>query len=144
MFRHIIVFSVAICAMRCVTRQFQCDVPNHICSLSVSPLSQGPVCFVWQTEVIPRKMFHSRLQNKSFQQMQPIICLYCICYFSPYVFRAFTGPSSGVSWAACLCYHLVHVVLLSVRASADGQTTALHEPNGSINKQPRTPLMMGQ
>jgi hypothetical protein len=26
----------------------------------------------------------------------------------------------------------------------NGQTTALHEPNGNINKQPRTPLMMGQ
>jgi hypothetical protein len=88
--------------------------------------------------------------------MQPIICLYCICYFPPYMFRALTGPLSGVSWAACLCYHFVHVVLLSVRASADGglvvlirprmheQTTALHEPNSSINKQPRTPLMMGQ
>ena len=59
MFRYISVFSVAMCAMRCVTRQFQCDVPNHICSLSVSPLSQGPVCFVRQTEVIPHKMCHS-------------------------------------------------------------------------------------
>jgi hypothetical protein len=51
--------------------------------------------------------------------MQPIIYLYCIYYFSPYMFRALTGPSSGVSWAACLCYHLVHAVLLYVRASAD-------------------------
>jgi hypothetical protein len=66
-----------------------------------------------------------RSQNKSFQQMQPIICLYCMCYFSPYMFRVLTGPSSGVSWAACLCYHLVHVVLLSVRASADGGLVVL-------------------
>jgi hypothetical protein len=51
--------------------------------------------------------------------MQPNIYLYCICYFSPYMFRALIGPSSGVSWAAYLCYHLVHAVLLSVRASAD-------------------------
>jgi hypothetical protein len=89
--------------------------------------------------------------------MQPIVYLYCMCYFSPYMFRALTGPSSGVSLAACLCYHMVHAVLLSVRVSADSglvvldhrprmhrQTTALHEPNGSTNKQPRTPLMMGQ
>jgi hypothetical protein len=33
---------------------------------------------------------------------------------------------------------------LSVRPRTHGQSTALHEPNGSINKQPRTPLMMGQ
>jgi hypothetical protein len=52
--------------------------------------------------------------------MQPNIYLYCICYFSSYMFRALTGPSSGVSWAVCLCYYLVHAVLLSVRASADG------------------------
>jgi hypothetical protein len=52
--------------------------------------------------------------------MQPIIYLYCMYYFSPYMFRALTGPSSGVSWAACLCCHLVHAVLLSVRAFADG------------------------
>jgi hypothetical protein len=52
--------------------------------------------------------------------MQPNIYLYCICYFSPYMFRALTGPSSGMSWAACLCHHLAHAVLLSVRASADG------------------------
>jgi hypothetical protein len=51
--------------------------------------------------------------------MQPIIYLYYMCYLSPYLFRALTGPSSGVSWAACLCYHLFHAVLLSVRASAD-------------------------
>jgi hypothetical protein len=63
-----------------------------------------------------------RLQNKSFQQMQTIIYLYCICYFSPYMFRALTDSLSGVSWAACLCYNLVHAVLLSVRASADART----------------------
>jgi hypothetical protein len=90
--------------------------------------------------------------------MQPIIYLYCICYLSPYMFRALTGPSSELSWAACLCYHLVHAVLLSVRASSDsnlvvrqdhrprthGETTALLESNGGINKQRKTPLMMGQ
>jgi hypothetical protein len=51
--------------------------------------------------------------------MQPIIYLYFMCYFSSYTFRALTGPSSGVSWAACLCYHLVHAVLLSVLASVE-------------------------
>jgi hypothetical protein len=51
--------------------------------------------------------------------MQPNIYLCCICYFSLYMFRALTGPSSGVSWAACLCHHLAHAVLLSVRASAE-------------------------
>jgi hypothetical protein len=38
------------------------------------------------------------------------------------MFRALTGPSSEVSWAACLCHHLAHAVLLSVRASADART----------------------
>jgi hypothetical protein len=33
---------------------------------------------------------------------------------------------------------------LSVRPRTHEQTTALHEQNGGINKQPRAPLMMGQ
>jgi hypothetical protein len=51
--------------------------------------------------------------------MQPNIYLY-LYMFSPYMFRALTGPSSGVSWAACLCHHLAHAVLLYVRAFAKG------------------------
>jgi hypothetical protein len=81
-----------------------------ICILVTSPLTLTNL----GTEIL------LSLQNKSFQQMQPNIYLYCICYFSPYMFRALTGPSSGVPWAACLCHHLAHAVLLSVRASADG------------------------
>jgi hypothetical protein len=67
--------------------------------------------------------------------MQPIICLYCIRYFSPYMFRAFTCPSSGVSWAACLCYHLVHAVLLSVRASTDGGLVDKATVSGRTDRQ---------
>jgi hypothetical protein len=32
-----------------------------------------------------------------FQQMWLILYLYFLCFLSPYMFRAFTGPSSGVS-----------------------------------------------
>jgi hypothetical protein len=44
---------------------------------------------------------------------------------------------------------LLYMLLLTLRVSGHrprthGQTTALREPNGSINKQPRTPLTMGQ
>jgi hypothetical protein len=90
-----------------------------------------------------------RLQNKSFQQMQPTIHLYCICYFSPYMFRALTGPSSGVSRAACLCYHLAPISIINNTISGNTWQVksffVIHwEPNGSISKQPGTPLMMGQ
>jgi hypothetical protein len=96
--------------------------------LSFMPLLCGLLLHLAET-ILMRHRFHydinCGLQNKSFQQMQPNICLYCICYFSPYMFRALTGPSSGVSWAACLCHHFVHAVLLSVRASADGGLVVL-------------------
>jgi hypothetical protein len=71
-----------------------------------------------------------RLQNKSFQQMQPIIYLYCICYFSPYMFQALTRPSSGVSWAACFMLPFGScsaVVCLCVRGRTDRQQHCMNQ-----------------
>jgi hypothetical protein len=42
--------------------------------------------------------------------------LYFLCFLSPYMFRAFTGPLSGVSWAAVLLpFGSCRVCWLSVR-----------------------------
>jgi hypothetical protein len=76
--------------------------------------------------------------NKGFQQMQLNIYLYCI-HFHPTCFGPPTGPSSGVSWAASLCRHLAHAVLLYIRVrqghrpQTHGYTATLHEPNGGMN-----------
>jgi hypothetical protein len=43
-----------------------------------------------------------QVTNKSSQQMRLILYLYFVCFLSPYMFRAFTGPSSGVSLAVVM------------------------------------------
>jgi hypothetical protein len=49
-----------------------------------------------------------------FQQMRLILYLYFLCFLSPYMFRALTGPSSGVSWAACLFHHLAPILIINI------------------------------
>jgi hypothetical protein len=60
----------------------------------INHTSRGMYIFFFLRFSVPCIFY--RLQNKSLQQMQPNIYIYCICYFSPYMFRALTGPSSGV------------------------------------------------
>jgi uncharacterized membrane protein YozB (DUF420 family) len=50
--------------------------------------------------------------------MRLILYLYFVCFLSPYMFRALTGPSSGCPYLL-LCYHLVLAVLLTDRASVE-------------------------
>jgi hypothetical protein len=88
-----------------------------------------------------------------------VFCLYFIYLLSPYMFRAFIGPSSAVSWAVVLCYHLVRAVLVDCLCAlrtgswrwpcctqfarhTDSQQT-LHKPNGSIKQQLKIPAIMG-
>jgi hypothetical protein len=74
--------------------------------------------------------------------MRPVLYLYFIYILSPYMFRAFLGPSSGVSQAVVE----VEVALLYSKATStnqfaghtNGQQT-LHEPNGSITTAWDTP-----
>jgi hypothetical protein len=95
--------------------------------------------------------------NKSSQQMQPNIYLYCICShltcFEP-LLAHHQGCLGLLVYATiwfmqccCMSVHSRSVALSSRqghRPLTHGHTTALHEPNGGINKQPKTPLMMGQ
>jgi hypothetical protein len=76
--------------------------------------------------------------NKCVQQMRLVLYLYFIYLLSPYMFRAFLGPSSGVSQAVVMLpFGSCNVGWPSV-CPADGQPT-LHEPNGSITTAWDTP-----
>jgi hypothetical protein len=114
------------------------------------------ICTVSFTE--PRPNFKNFVfflihYNKCFQQMRLcFLSLFHIYLLSPYMFRAFIGPSSRVSWAvvfmlpfgSCsVCWPSVCLAnwFLEVRKAQDGQQT-LHEPNGSIKQQLKTPPMI--
>jgi hypothetical protein len=94
--------------------------------------------------------------------MRLILYLYFLRFLLPYMFRAFTGPSSGVSWAAAMLpFGSCRVCWLSVRlwrcvgqghlhgrtdsqqkghlhGRTDSQQTR-QEPNGSIATAQDTP-----
>jgi hypothetical protein len=100
--------------------------------------------------------------NKCFQQTRLVLYLHFIYILSPYMFRAFLGPSSGYL-KLLLCYHLVHAMFVdrpcALRtglwrwlcceyskatstnqfAGHTGGQQTLHEPNGSITTAWDTP-----
>jgi hypothetical protein len=84
--------------------------------------------------------------------MRLILYLYFVCYFSPYMFQALTGPSSGVSLTVimlpfrscsvidCSCVRGGGLVVR--QGHLHGRTDskqARQEPNGSIATAKETP-----